>query len=213
MLTYVYLALSSLRGEQGDQHGAYVAACTLIEHARRNGASFYEVLGYNNAAHRAILLGDYERAHTQVARGLELATERWLVIPLQWLYSTRGELALVEGELAVAADWFQREIAEAERHHNLAQVAMYRANLARVAQGKGDRDQAAQLLRQAWQETDVRAGAYQKPQIGMWLAQLEVEQSDHTAAREVWAHLGPLLRAHPQPELHSQAEQLRRLLP
>ena len=52
-----------------------------------------------------------------------------LVLPRQYLYSTRGEIALAAEEFDEAESWFKRAIDEAERYDNGLFVAGLQANL------------------------------------------------------------------------------------
>jgi DNA-binding SARP family transcriptional activator/ATP/maltotriose-dependent transcriptional regulator MalT len=190
---YAAIGLSNLRAEQGDQVGAYAAAQQIISLAQQVGYSFYEVIGHNSAAYRATLLGDLAGAHRHIRAGLELADARGLEMPRQWLYSTRGELALAEHAWEEAATWLQRARVEAMRQNNTEQVAMIDANLGRVAAEQGDLLRAEELLTQSWQASAAGAGRFQYVQIGLWLADVLSRRGDDARARSTWeaatAHL------------------------
>jgi hypothetical protein len=127
---YAAVGLSNIRAEQGDNAGALAAARQVAELAQIMGNSFYEVVGHNNAAYRATLLDDYAAAHAHIDAGLTLAEARGLEMPRQWLYSTRGELALAEEQWVLAEEWLERARAEAGRQHNRGQLAVAEANRA-----------------------------------------------------------------------------------
>jgi uncharacterized protein HemY len=95
------------------------------------------VLAYNNAAYHMVLAGDIQGARQLLDMGLALVERHGLRVPLQWLYSTGGELALVEHSWDAAQEWFERGLAEAVQQRNQSQIASYHANLKRVALGRG----------------------------------------------------------------------------
>jgi DNA-binding SARP family transcriptional activator/ATP/maltotriose-dependent transcriptional regulator MalT len=209
---YAAVALSNIRAEQGDIAGAHDAAREVVTYARRTRNPFYEVVGHNNAAHRATQLGDFATAHAHIAEGLQLAEARRLDMVLQWLYSTRGELALAEQEWQLAEEWLARGLAEAERRDNQGQAAMYQANLGRAAQGRGELARAVALYEQAQQQS-ARAGAhYQQIQILLWLALAQLELGDLARARDTWQRASDELATHGYSQLAREAERVGGLL-
>ncbi len=209
---YAAVGLSNIRAEQGDIPGAYAAARTMIGLARQTGNGFYEVVGHNNAAYRATLLGEYAAAHEHIATGLALADARALEMPRQWLYSTRGELALAEGAWDVAEEWLTRARAEAVRQSNQGQVAIIDANLGRASAGRGDLTRAAELLERGWQGSADTGTSYQHAQIGLWLAALHVRRGDHERARATWLAATARLAELAAPTLQAEAERVGRQL-
>lgn len=182
---YAAIGLSNLRAEQGDQVGAYAAAQQIIGLAQQVGYSFYEAIGRNSAAYRATLLGDFAAAHAHIHAGLELLDARGLEMPRQWLYSTRGELALAEANWEEAEPWLERARIEAVRQNNAEQVTMIEANLGRVAAGRGDLPRAEELLTRSWEASVANTGRFQAAQIGRWLADVLSRQGDHARAHSI----------------------------
>ncbi len=209
---YAAIGLSNIRAEQGDSAGAFAAARQMVGLAQQVGNSFYEVIGHNNAAYRATLLGNYAVAHRHIAAGIELAEARALEMPQQWLYSTRGELALAEGAWEAAEQWLMRARAESVRQNNQGQVAMIDANLGRAAAGRGDLTRAVELLTQGWQGSATNIVQYQHIQLGLWLAALLSRQGEHARARRTWEAVTAQLTPGTQMLLHSEAAQVRRQL-
>lgn len=209
---YAGVSLSNIRAEQGDLAGALAAARATVGLARQVGNSFYEVVGLNNAAYRATLLGEYEAAHEHIAAGMALAHARGLEMPLQWLYGTRGELAIAEGAWEDAEVWLARARAEAMRQNNHGQVAIIDANLGRAAQGGGDLEQAAELLLQGWRGSAATIAQHQHVQIGLWLTALYSRQGDHERARAMWAAVKAGLGEGAERSLHDEIEVVRRLI-
>ncbi len=111
--------LLAQRGNLEQAVAAFEDSVTLSLAARNQ---FQEVLGHNNAAYNAILLGRLELARAHIERALSLADAYALDLPRQWLYSTRGELALAERRWDEAQTWFERGMAESERANNSKQV-------------------------------------------------------------------------------------------
>jgi DNA-binding SARP family transcriptional activator len=212
MLTYCYVGLSNIRADQGDMQGAFAAAQEIVRYARQSGNDFYEAVGYNNSAYRALLLGNYQGAHEYLEAGLRLVEERVLEVPRQWLYSTRGELALAEEEWDEAERWFQRGIVHAERNGNQAQIAMYYANLGLAARGRGDLTRAVQLLEQAQANTTHETAAFQQTQIDLWLAETYAQQEDYVAADRSLARAEERLAMNAHPYLQQGIAALRERL-
>jgi DNA-binding SARP family transcriptional activator len=170
------------------QRGAFRDALTMfgesIAAARKMDNEFLEVLGYNNYAYHALLANDLAAARQYAAKGLALAREHALRIPLQYLYSTHGEIALAEGRWAEAEEWFHKGLVEAEYQHNNKQRANYYANLGLAAKGRGDLDEALVLLEKA--QTQVINLESPAPhlyiQIALWLTELYLAREELSAA-------------------------------
>lgn len=176
--------IGNLMAERGDLPQALAAFEDTLHFSQAAGDHFQEVLAHNNLAYHALLAGDLARAHDHVASGLALAEEYTLLLPRQYLYSTRGEIALTEGELATADAWFEQALREAERFGNTVQAANIVANRARVAQAQGDLDTALALLRAAEEAVADMAAPYLRTQIDLWLAEYQLEHGDRAAAAE-----------------------------
>jgi tetratricopeptide (TPR) repeat protein len=115
-----------------------------------------------------------------------LAEAHDLLIPRQYLYSTRGEIALAEGHFDEAEAWFTRGLREAERQANNLQVANIRANLGLVAQARGDLDRALMLLETAYTLVSAILAPPQhlQIQIDLWLAELYLRRGERASAGE-----------------------------
>lgn len=207
---YAAVGQSNIRAEQGDLAGALAAGRAVVSLARRVGNGFYEVVGHNNAAYRATLLGRYAEAHAHLAEGLAMADARGLDMPRQWLYSTRGELALAEGAWDVAEEWLARARAEAVRQQNDGQVATIDANLGRAAAGRGDLARAAALLARGWEASAATAANSQHVQIGLWLAELYSRMGAHERARATWRAATARLAGGADIWLRAEAEEVAR---
>jgi DNA-binding SARP family transcriptional activator len=130
--------LAGIQARRGDLKAAVAGYQLAILLAKESGDVFHEILGHNNAAYHTLLLGDLALAKEHIEAGLALSEARALAVVRQWLYSTRGEIALAESQWDEAQDWFERGLKEAEKHGNPEMVANYRANLGRVSQRRGE---------------------------------------------------------------------------
>ncbi len=177
------------------RHGDLAAARRAIDEAIRLAQAardFYqEALGRNNAAHFAVLAGDLPVAARQLDAARTLA-ETWGLDALhQWLASTSGELALAEGRLDAAEDWFRRGAALAEAAHNRAGQASYCANQGLLARARGDLPGAARLLAQARAAVPEGGTLHLQAQIGLWLAEVHQARGDRAAAAAALALIPP----------------------
>ena len=70
-----------------------------ISLAQKSSNEIQEVFGHNNSACHTLLVGDLKAVHEHVEKhGRRL--------PLQYLYSTRGEIAIAERRWIKAEEWF-----------------------------------------------------------------------------------------------------------
>jgi DNA-binding SARP family transcriptional activator len=202
--------LGNFRAERGDLEGAVKAFAEAIEFARQSGDEFREVLGHNNLAYHALLMGDLATAHEQVEMGLELAEKRALRLPLQHLYSTRGEIALAEKQWDAAEDWFNRALIEADKNRNAREVANGHANLGLVARGRGDLDNALILLENARAAAAVLTDVHLRIRIDLWLTELFLQRGECAAAGEALARANARLEGSERKQLQEWADRLRK---
>ncbi len=200
--------LGNLRAQRGDLPGAIQAFQDTITLAQTAGDDYQQVLGYNNAAYHSLLSGDRVAAHQYIEQGLALAETRALRVPQQYLYSTRGEIALAEKNWDEATAWFMRGLAEAQAHGNTGQAANYHANLALAARGRGKRDQALAWLEQAYRAATLTTPHLQT-QIDLWLAELYLERGERAAANEALTRAEKRLRGSERGKLIEWAEKIR----
>lgn len=179
--------LGNILAQKGELQTALTVFADSIERAEAVGNHFQAVLACNNAAYNAVLAGEINLAHEFIARGLALAETWALRLPLQYLYSTRGEIALSESKWDDATRWFERGLREAASHDNAAQVANYRANLGLAARGRSDLATALTLLRTAATEAALLTTPYLQTQIDLWLAETWHMHNDELAARTALA--------------------------
>ncbi len=207
MLARGRFALGTMLAERGDLAGAVQAYRDSIVLAEQAGDTFQALLSYNNTAYHALLLGDLAQAHAYVETGLAQAEARGLRVPLQYLYSTRGEIALAEHDWDGAEAWFRRGLAEAQAMGNLTQAANYQANLGLAAQGRGDLDAAARQLEIARGAAARVPAIYLQAQIDLWLA--AVQQARGASAEAALAHAARLIAGRGFGRLEAELAHLR----
>lgn len=200
--------LGNFLAERGDLAGAIEAFRDSIRLAQTANDQYLEVLAHNNTAYHALLAGDLAAARTHIETALALAEARALIVPLQYLYGTRGELALAEGKWAEAESWFQRGLAEAEKHHNFEHIANYQAKLSRAARSRGDLDNALILLEQARETTRPLAAPHLQIQLELWLAELYLERGERAAAAAALARAETRLAGGERRRLQAWADRL-----
>lgn len=204
-----WFILGTLLAEHGDLGEAIHAYDASVAFARAAGNEFQEILGYNNIAYHALLAGDLAKAHASFEKGFALAESRALRLPLQYLYSTRGEIALAENQWDEAKNLFERGSVIAESVGNQEMVATYRANLALAARGRGDLDSALILLEDA---RDAAAGLnapHLQTRIDLSLAEVYRARGERAAFEESLARAHTRLASSPRALLQAWARRLR----
>ena len=179
-------ALGNVLAERGDYEEAVQVFAQSIVLAQAAGNLALEVYGHNNLAYHALLAHDLDTAQAQIESGMALAQKHALFIPWQYLYSTRGEIALAQGQLDEAETFFHRALSEAEKHGNQLQVANIGANLSRVARERGDSDGALILLTEASRAVREQPALHLHTQIDLWLAELYIQRGERAAAKDAW---------------------------
>jgi tetratricopeptide (TPR) repeat protein len=199
----------NLLAQRGDLVGAVGAFQETITLAQSGGLRFLELLGLNNLAYHSLLAGDPVTAREHVEAGLALAEEHALLVPRQYLYSTRGEIALAEDRLDEAETWLARALAEAEKYDNRLQTANIRANQGQIARARGDLDGALLALEDAHRILATITAPHLAIQVHLWLAELHLERGERAAAEEALAWAEADLAGSERGGLREWAERLR----
>lgn len=202
--------LGNVFAQEGDLAAANQAYRQTIILGQIAGDDYQQVLGHNNLAYHSLLAGELATARTSAEQGLALAESRGLRLPLQYLYSTHGEIALAEKNWDAAEDWFKRGMAESEAHGNREQSANYRANLGLVARGRGELDGALVLFEQAQQQAASLPAPHLQSQIDLWLTELYLARGERAAANETLTRAENRLKDETRASLVEWAERLRR---
>jgi DNA-binding SARP family transcriptional activator/ATP/maltotriose-dependent transcriptional regulator MalT len=213
MSTRSQFELGNLMAQQGELQKALDAFARTIALAQTADASFLEILGHNNLAYHAQLAGDLPTAREHIQQGLALAEAHSLFIPRQYLYSTRGEIALAEGQLDEAESWFKRGLVEADKYDNRRQAANIHANLGLVAQARGDLDGALIELEGARRAVTAISAPHLQIKIDLWMAELYLQRGEQACARTSLAHAEVGLAGGERRGLQAWAERLRAQLP
>lgn len=196
--------------------GAYADAVTKFQQARRvaqaSQSVIFEVLSLNNLAYATLLTGALADARTWLAAGLALVETYALQQPQQYLYSTRGEIALSAGDLAAATADFEHALALAEKFDNPIFAANVRAHLGRVAQVRGDLDTAYTWLTTARAAVTGDKALYLQTQLDLWLTELHIQSGDKTSAEASLRLAEVRLAARQQQVLAQKAVRLRAFL-
>ncbi len=204
--------LGNLLAQQGNLAAAIDSFQAALELAQIDGNLFQMVLAHNNLAYHLTLTGEIEAARRHIETGLELAETYALFSPRQYLYSTRGEVALAAGEADQAQNWFERALREAQRNHNQVQAANIQANLGLVARQRGDLDEARRQLEAARNAAAALAAPHLQTQIDLWLAELYVQRGEHAAARAALTQAEARLAGSERAGLQAWARQIRATL-
>lgn len=203
------LELGNVRAQRGDLPGAIETFRELVAHAQNINDINSRVIGYNNLAYHLLLDGQVAQAQDAIEQGLQLADEFDMQLPRQWLYSTRGEVALALAQWDEAEEWFVRGMTEAERLGNREQLANYEMNRALAARGRGQSDDALLQLERA--RTQARS-PFLLAEIDLWLTQVYLERRERTAARAVLTRAEAMTQSGNYRALGERAAQLRAAL-
>lgn len=176
--------LGNLLARRGDLQAAMSAFQDALHSAVQAGDAMIELLARNNIAYHSLLVGDVDGARNHIEAALALADASAIQMPRQYLYSTRGEVALAEHQWDEAEEWFQRGMREAQKAGNSIQVANYQANLGLVAQGRSDLDGALMLLDTAYTHAAGLSAPFLVTQIDIWLAQLHLLRGEKVAVEQ-----------------------------
>src|SRR5207248_10804151 len=117
----------------------YHEAMEIADHSEQPTAPQFRILSRNNLAYHMHLLQPGDPAALAYAEeGLRLAQEYGNLGVMTYLYSTKGEIALAQGDPAAAEQSFKQGLSLAERLNMPERVAGLTANLGLVAQARGE---------------------------------------------------------------------------
>ena len=201
--------LGNLYARRGDLGSAMKAYFDALHSGIQAGDVMREILARNNIAYHSLLVGDRDQARLHIEAALALADATAIQMPRQYLYSTRGELSLADQEWDEAEEWFQRGKREAQKAGNAIQVANYIANLALVAQGRGDLDNALVLLQAAYADTAGLSAPFLLTQIDIWLAHLHLKRGEREAIEPILRRIESRPFVHEYHLLTAQATKIR----
>ena len=204
--------MGNLLAQRGDLPAALAAYRDAMSYAEQASDTMQVILAHNNFSYHALLSGRLNDAREHINQAIGIADAAAIQMPLQYLYSTRGEVALAEKQWDEAEQWFKRGIVEAEKAGNTVQAANYTANLGLTAQGRGDYDSALILFEAARASAQQLIALYLLTQIDLWLADLHLLRGEPTAAEQTIRRIDGRVAARDYQRLLSQADRIRALL-
>ncbi|MEM8530600.1 MAG: AAA family ATPase [Chloroflexota bacterium] len=173
-LVQIRFELGSVAAQRGDLTTAiayYRAALAAAEKSTDALANYWRTLVYNNLAYHLMLLGD-ATAIDYAQSGMRHAQEHGLLGLQTYLYSTLGEIALVDNDLNTAEEQFTIGLQLAERLSMPERVAGLTANLGLVALRQNQSDRATHYLSTALAQADNLKIHHLATQIRVWFAPL-----------------------------------------
>ncbi|MGH2501649.1 MAG: hypothetical protein ACRDID_03935, partial [Ktedonobacterales bacterium] len=195
--------------QQGDQTGATRCFNELIAQAHTIGDYFHEARGLDCLADQALAVGDMAMARHAIEDGLTLARAHRVRLVYQWLYITRGKIALAECDWQEAEAWLRRGLAEAERFGAVSHIAACHASMARLAQTRGEFDAALDLLETARTQAALASETYMRAELDLALTELRITRGETELANVALGQATAKLRDRDYPLLCAQAERLR----
>ncbi|MCB0208894.1 MAG: AAA family ATPase [Anaerolineae bacterium] len=207
-----WFELGNLNLQRGDFAKAREAFQQSLVLAQTKQNIYQEAICHNNLAYATLLAGDIEQARAHIEKGLDFAETHSLMLPRQYLYSTRGEIALAEEKLDEAEQWFLQAITEAEKFDNMVHAANVRANLALVARARGELDEALTLLDDVHHVVAGVTNPHLQTQVDLWLAELYAQRGEPDAAVQALTRAEEHLTSSPRRGLQAWAKRVRRLV-
>lgn len=209
MIADILMELGNTLAQRGNLPDAIACYREMIAHAQAANEQNQQIIGYNNLAYHLLLAGEIHQAHAAIEQALELADATDVQMARQWLYSTRGEVALAEQDWQAARDWFERGMVIADRFGNHEQVTNYEMNLALAARGRGALDDAVLILEKARGNAHA---PFLHAQIELWLTQVYFERGELAAAQQALARADAHVSGSPFEALKAWANRLRKML-
>jgi DNA-binding SARP family transcriptional activator len=208
LLPGILLELGTVVAHTGESTSAIRCFNELIAIAHTIGDYFHEALGYHNLAATALQVGDLPMARNAIEAGMKLARSRAVHLVNQWLFATRGELAMADRHWNEADSWFARGLAEAERHDNTVQIAHLHAAKGLAAFERGEVDQAITLLENAHARLTRESARYLLITIDLRLIEIEEKVGRPEVAKLILIRAQDLLRGSDYTALHAWADRL-----
>jgi predicted ATPase len=184
---------ANLLAQRGELQDAVKLFALTAEQSKANANPVQEMLAYNNLAYHEHLLGDMTAARAHIETALAMSEEYSLSPFSQYLFSTYGEIALAEGELADAERWFEQAMAEAIVANNQPHHANLKASMGKLAQVRGDLDAALLLLQEARLALPADGESFLRIKIELWTAELHIARGERTATAEVLTRVKSIL--------------------
>lgn len=181
---YATFEIGNIRAQQGDLPGAIEALQQSQRLAHSSEDYYREILTYNNCAYYALLNEAIDEAERTIRTAFQLVESFEIWLPLQYLYSTQGEIALYRQQWDEAESCFLKGLPEAEKRGNTEQVANYQANLHLVARGRHDLAQAQVWLDTARATLGEHPSPYLQTLLKLWQIELDLLAGDNQQAKQ-----------------------------
>ena len=188
-LAQITFELGSVAAQQGDLERAitrYREVFAIAQAASDDSALSWQILALNNLGYHLHLLDD-PTAEAHARAGLRLAQDKGFIVPLPYLLSTLGEIALARGDLAAAEQLFTEGLAFAAQLSLPERIAGLTANLGLVALRREQTALAIHRLSSARAQADALGNLHLAAQIRLWIAPLLPPAEAHTHLAEARA--------------------------
>ena len=173
-LAQIVYQLAGPVGQQGRSKEAielYRQALDLLNQGKGPLDLLRNIMLYNNLAYHLHLVGDPSAADF-IQAGIELARAKGSLSHLPFLYSTSGEIAMAQGDMAAAQRYFEEGLALAKQIPIPERVCGLTANLGLVARKRGDADLAQERLISALELAQQLGNHHLEVRTRIWLAPL-----------------------------------------
>lgn len=173
-LDQIKFELGNISARRGDLPAAirhYRDGLELTRSMDNPAALRAHILFHNNLAYHLHLRHD-PAAAMYAQQGLALAQEKGVLSLLSYLWSTLGEIALADHDLASAEAHFNEGLALAQQFSILERMAGLTANLGLVAKQRGQTKLAVERLTAALDQAESVNIRFLASQIRLWLVPL-----------------------------------------
>jgi hypothetical protein len=172
----IHYQLAAIVGQQGkiaEAVALYRKALASVQANEANLDMLRHIMLYNNLAYHLFLLNDPTAAGYAKA-GIKLAQERGSLTHMPYLLSTSGEIALGQGDLDAAENYFSEGLKLGERVAGVPfeAIAGLTANLGLVARQRGQNELACKRLNEALGQADQVGNRHLAVRIRIWMAPL-----------------------------------------
>ena len=212
MAAHAQFEMGNLLAQTGNLDSAMKAYREALSYAEVAGDMMQVILAHNNLAYHALLAGMTQCAREHITIAINQAEVSAIQMPRQYLYSTRGEIAMADQEWDEADVWFRKGILVAQKAGNKTQEANYLANMALVAEGRADYDTALIQFENATTKLSNIAAPYLSIQIDLWICELHLKRGELYASAQILDRIEKRHDIHQYLRLNHAMDRLRKLL-